>query len=141
MSDSKNIPFYEKYGFKSQQEFDDWNYEDSFNWEPSIDENGNYVPPKYGADEKYAMRSDALGEIFENNNIRKTKSIGIPSSLQCNDDCTAFNFDLDKMEEALKGPFYTIPDGLSVEEIVEWLNMLANNTDEENEQYIAKDPK
>lgn len=68
MSDSKNIPFYEKYGFKSQQEFDDWNYEDSFNWEPSIDENGNYVPPKYGADENYVRRSGTLTEILGNNN-------------------------------------------------------------------------
>lgn len=68
MSDSKNIPFYEKYGFKSQQEFDDWNYEDSFNWEPSIDENGNYVPPKYGADENYVKRSGTLSEIFGNTN-------------------------------------------------------------------------
>ena len=38
----KDSPF-EKYGFKSQQEFDDWNYEDSFNWDPSVDEDGNYI--------------------------------------------------------------------------------------------------
>lgn len=63
----KDSPF-EKYGFKSQQEFDDWNYEDSFNWEPSIDENGNYVPPKYGADENYVRRSSTLTEILGNNN-------------------------------------------------------------------------
>ena len=53
-------------GFKTWQDFDDWLFEDSFNWEPSIDENGNYVPPKYGADEKYAQRSDTLKELIGN---------------------------------------------------------------------------
>lgn len=72
---------------------------------------------------------------------RKTKTMGIPSELACDDDCPGFNFDIERMEEALKGPFYTMPSGLSKEEMRTWLINLANNTDEENEQYISKDPK
>lgn len=71
---------------------------------------------------------------------RKTKSMGIPSELACDDSCM-FDFDIDRMEEALKGPFYTMPSGLSKEEMRTWLINLANNTDEENEKYISKDPK
>lgn len=65
MNDRKDAP---PYGFTSWQAFDDWLFEDSFNWEPSEDEDGNYVPPKYGADERYARRSGTLTEILGNNN-------------------------------------------------------------------------
>ena len=70
---------------------------------------------------------------------RKTKTMGIPSELACDDDCPGFNFDIERMEEALKGPFYTMPEGLSVEEMREWFKEFANNTDEENEKYLSKD--
>lgn len=52
------------YGFTTWQAFDDWMFEDSFNWEPSEDEDGNYVPPKYGADERYAVKSKSLKELL-----------------------------------------------------------------------------
>lgn len=67
MNDRKDTP---PKGFTSWQAFDDWLFEDSFNWEPSEDEDGNYVPPKYGADERYARRSDTLAEILGKNNVR-----------------------------------------------------------------------
>lgn len=71
-------------------------------------------------------------------NRRKNKSMGIPSELACDDDCPGFNFDIERMEEALKGPFYAPPDNLSSDELREWIIELANNTDEENEKYISK---
>ena len=44
---------------------------DAHNWEWSVDENGNDVPPKYGYDEQYMRRSsqedeDALAELLGN---------------------------------------------------------------------------
>ena len=57
---------------------------------------------------------------------------------ECGIDCMV-GFDLEKMEEAIKGPFYTMPDDLSVEEMREWFKEFANNTDEENEKYLSKD--
>lgn len=57
--------------------------------------------------------------------------------LECGPHCCDWN--IDEMEEALKGPFYTMPEGLSVEEMREWFKEFANNTDEENEKYLSKD--
>lgn len=42
---------------------------DAHNWEWSVDEDGNDVPPKYGADEKYAKESkmpDSLMRLLGN---------------------------------------------------------------------------
>lgn len=55
-------------GFISWQAFDDWMFEDSFNWEPSEDADGNYIPPKYGSDEIYAKKSNALAELLGKTN-------------------------------------------------------------------------
>lgn len=60
--------------------------------------------------------------------------------MQCNCGDAPFNFDLERMTEALKGPSYRMPDNINgVEEIREWLHEVANNTDEENEKYIVKE--
>ena len=69
---------------------------------------------------------------------RKTKTMGIPSELACDDDCPGFNFDIEEMEEALKGPFYAPPDDLDSEGLRNWLLEVANNTDEENEKYLDR---
>ena len=71
-------------------------------------------------------------------NTRKAKTMGIPSELACDDDCPGFNFDIERMEEALKGPFYAPPDGLDIEGLRNWLLEVANNTDEENEKYLDR---
>ena len=58
---------------------------------------------------------------------------------ECGADCMV-DFDLKEMEEAIKGPFYTMPDDVTtVEEMREWFKEFDNNTDEENEKYLAKD--
>ena len=69
---------------------------------------------------------------------RKTKTMGIPSELACDDDCPGFNFDIERMEKALKGPFYAPPDDLDREGLRNWLLEVANNTDEENEKYLVR---
>jgi hypothetical protein len=58
---------------------------------------------------------------------------------ECGIDCMV-GFDLEKMEEAIKGPFYAMPDDVtSIEEMRAWFKEFANNTDEENEKYLSKD--
>lgn len=45
------------YSKMSSAEIADHIESDAHNWEWSVDEYGNDVPPKYGADEKYAKKS------------------------------------------------------------------------------------
>lgn len=44
-----------------------------------------------------------------------------------------FNFDLERMKEALKGPFITLPSGMKREELREWLKLQAEKRKQEQE--------
>lgn len=55
---------------------------------------------------------------------------------ECGPEC--FNWDLERMQEAIDGPSYAPPDDLDREGLRNWLLEVANNTDEENEKYLVK---
>jgi hypothetical protein len=43
------------------------------------------------------------------------------------------NFDLERMKEALKGPFITLPSGMKREELRAWLKLQAEKLKQEQE--------